>query len=108
MNGRPRLSLRARLLTALLAVSTIFLLVLGLVAALAFGKRIGNVFDAQLQVGASRRPIGDDAGGSTDSYAAYYSFPARRGGSISPLPPRWPASSRPIWTSESHRAGAAR
>ena len=85
MNGRPRLSLRARLLTALLAVSTIFLLVLGLVAALAFGKRIGNVFDAQLQV-AARRPIVTMLG-TTDSYVAYYSYRTRRAAPISASSP---------------------
>jgi two-component system OmpR family sensor kinase len=81
MNGRPRLSLRARLLTALLAVTSVFLIVLGLVAALAFGNRIGNVFDGQLQV-AARRPIATMAG-TTDSYVAYYSYRAGRAGLIS-------------------------
>jgi signal transduction histidine kinase len=76
MNRRSRLSLRARLLTALLAVSTVFLLVLGLVAALTFGRQIGNVFDAQLQV-AARRPI-VTMQGTTDSYVAYHSY--RTGG----------------------------
>jgi signal transduction histidine kinase len=81
MNGRPRLSLRARLLTALLAVATVFLVVLGVVAALAFGDRIGNVFDGQLQV-AARRPI-QTMEGATDSYVAYYSFRTRSAGLIS-------------------------
>ena len=81
MNGRPRLSLRARLLTALLAVTTVFLIALGLVAALEFGNRIGNVFDAQLQV-AAKRPIATMAG-STDSYVAYYSSRTLRAGLIS-------------------------
>jgi signal transduction histidine kinase len=81
MNGRPRLSLRARLLTALLAVTTVFLIVLGVVAALAFGNRIGNVFDGQLQV-AARRPIATMAG-TTDSYVAYYSYRTRSAGLIS-------------------------
>jgi signal transduction histidine kinase len=81
MNGRPRLSLRARLLTALLAVTTVFLVVLGVVAAVAFGNRIGNVFDGQLQV-AARRPI-STAVGATDSYVAYYSYRTGRAGLIS-------------------------
>ena len=85
MNGRPRLSLRARLLTALLAVSTVFLLVLGLVAALAFGTRIGNVFDAQLHV-AARRPIATMLG-TGDSYVAYYSYGTRRAAPISASSP---------------------
>jgi signal transduction histidine kinase len=79
--GRRRLSLRARLLTALLAVTTVFLIVLGLVAALAFGNRIGNVFDEQLQV-AARRPIATMVG-STDSYVAFYSFRTDSAGLIS-------------------------
>jgi two-component system, OmpR family, sensor kinase len=81
MNGRPRLSLRARLLTALLAVSTVFLIVLGLVAALAFGNRIGNVFDAQLQV-AARRPI-QTMLGTNDNYVVYYSDRTGRTGVVS-------------------------
>ena len=104
MNGRPRLSLRARLLTALLAVTTVFLIVLGVVAALAFGNRIGNVFDGQLQV-AARRPIATMVA-RTDSYVAYYSYrTAQRGpdqrrflsgraaarGLPGPAVPRWPA-----------------
>jgi two-component system OmpR family sensor kinase len=85
MNGRPRLSLRARLLAALLAVSTVFLIVLGLVAALAFGRRIGNVFDAQLQV-AARRPIVTMLG-TADSYVAYYSDRTGRTGVVSASSP---------------------
>ena len=81
MNGRLRLSLRARLLTALLALTTVFLIVLGGVAAIAFGKRLGNVFDAQLQV-AARRPIVTMLG-TTDSYVAYYSYRSRHAGLIS-------------------------
>ena len=81
MNGRPRLSLRARLLTALLAVTTVFLIALGLVAALEFGNRIGNLFDAQLQV-AAKRPIATMVG-STDSYVAYYSYSTAGTGLIS-------------------------
>jgi signal transduction histidine kinase len=83
--GRPRLSLRARLLTALLAVTTVFLIALGLVAALAFGNRIGNVFDEQLQVDA-RRPIATMVG-STDSYVAYYSNRKGSAGLISASSP---------------------
>ena len=81
MNGRPRLSLRARLLTALLAVTTIFLLVLGLVAAITFGKRLGNVFDEQLQV-AARRPVAAMVD-TTDSYVAYYSVRTGSAGLLS-------------------------
>jgi signal transduction histidine kinase len=81
MNGRPRLSLRARLLTALLVVTTIFLVVLGLVASVVFGKRLANVFDGQLVV-AARRPIATLVG-STDTFAVYYSRTTRSTGQIS-------------------------
>ncbi len=81
MNGRPRLSLRARLLTALLVVTTIFLVVLGLVASVVFGKRLANVFDGQLVV-AARRPIATLVG-STDTYVVYYSRSTRSSGQIS-------------------------
>jgi signal transduction histidine kinase len=81
MNGRPRLSLRARLLIALLAVTTVFLIVLGGVAAVEFGNRIGNAFDGQLKA-AARRPI-QSMVGTTDSYVAFYSYRTRRAGLIS-------------------------
>jgi signal transduction histidine kinase len=81
MNGRPRLSLRARLLTALLAVTTVFLIVLGAVAAVEFGNRMGSAFDGQLKA-AARRPIVAMVG-TTDSYVAYYSDRTRRAGLIS-------------------------
>jgi two-component system OmpR family sensor kinase len=81
MNGRPRLSLRARLLTALLAVTTVFLVALGVVAAVVFGGRVAGVFDAQLVVTA-RRPIAALVG-STDTYAVYYSGRTGSSGQIS-------------------------
>src|SRR5487761_1477402 len=78
MSGRRRLpllpgrmSLRARLLAALLAVTTVFLVVLGVVASVVFNTRLDNVFDGQLQVTASR-PVSTLVG-SSDLYAVYYS-----------------------------------
>jgi two-component system OmpR family sensor kinase len=77
---KRRLSLRARLLAALLAVTTVFLIVLGLTAALIFGKRFGQAFDATLN-DAAVSPI-SFLEQSNDVYAVYYSRTARRGGVI--------------------------
>src|ERR1051326_2974811 len=54
MNGHGRLSLRARLLVLLIAVTAAFLLVMGGVTAFVSGKRLGAQFDGSL-VAASRR-----------------------------------------------------
>jgi two-component system OmpR family sensor kinase len=78
---RSRLSLRARLLTALIAVSAVFLIVLGLVAAVVFDKRIGTYFDGQLLV-AARRTV-DQMVTAKDTYAVFYSVKAHAPGVIS-------------------------
>src|SRR5260370_32294384 len=92
MSGRPRLSLRARLLAALLVVTTAFLVVLGVVASVVFGGRLGNAFDAQLVVAAPRQ-IAPMVGGP-DTYAVYHSLPTGRSGRLSapPAPRRTPPS----------------
>jgi signal transduction histidine kinase len=77
---RPRLSLRARLLAALLVVTSVFLIVLGLVAALSFGRRFGEAFDTQLKIDASR-PFGE-LEQDDDVFAVFYSLPGRTGGVI--------------------------
>jgi signal transduction histidine kinase len=84
---RPRLSLRARLLAALLVVTSVFLVVLGLVAAVIFGRRFGEVFDAQLSSATGRRIAG--LAGDSDIYAVYYSATTHGGGVINSqlLPP---------------------
>jgi signal transduction histidine kinase len=82
MSQRRRLSLRARLLAALLAVTAIFLIVLGLVASIIFGNRFAGVQDLELAVSA-RRSI-SALEGSSDVYAVYYSFKTKSGGVISP------------------------
>jgi hypothetical protein len=81
MRRRPRLSLRARLLTALLAVTAVFLVVLGLVAFIVFGRRVGNEFDTQLKVASQRSVPGLQ--GTSDLYAVYYSLRTGTGGLIS-------------------------
>jgi two-component system OmpR family sensor kinase len=78
---RPRLSLRARLLAALLAVTTVFLVVLGVVASVVFGGRLAYVFDGQLVV-AARRQVAAMVG-SRDTYVVYYSVRTRSSGQIS-------------------------
>src|SRR5260370_1078878 len=87
MNGRPRLSLRARLLAALLVVTTAFLVVLGVVASVVFGGRLGNAFDAQLVVAARRQSPA--MVGATDTHAGYSSPHTAR-----PQPPRAGAAGR--------------
>ncbi|HEY3953924.1 MAG TPA: HAMP domain-containing sensor histidine kinase [Streptosporangiaceae bacterium] len=77
----PRLSLRARLLAALLAVTTVFLLALGGVALVVVGKRLGADFDGQLQ-GNAAQPV-ERLVGSTDGYAVFYSPAHGRTGLIS-------------------------
>jgi signal transduction histidine kinase len=77
----PRLSLRARLLAALLAVTTVFLVVLGVVALFVMGNRIGADFDGQLQE-AVTRPVRLIVG-ETDLYAVYYSRASHGTGLIS-------------------------
>ena len=78
---RSRLSLRARLLTALIAVSTMFLLVLGVVAAVVFDKRIGTFFDGQLAVAA--RSTVQRMINATDTYEVFYSVKTHTSGEVS-------------------------
>ncbi|HEV2451823.1 MAG TPA: HAMP domain-containing sensor histidine kinase [Streptosporangiaceae bacterium] len=82
MKRRSHLSLRARLLAGLIAVTTIFLLVLGLVSTLVLSKRLGSEFDGQLQVDA-RRPIREIAL-LPDAYAVFYSQRTHESGQITP------------------------
>jgi two-component system OmpR family sensor kinase len=56
MNGSGRLSLRARLLVVLIAVTAAFLLVMGGVTAIVLSKRLGTQFDAGLISAAARTP----------------------------------------------------
>ena len=56
MNGPGRLSLRARLLVVLIAVTAAFLLVMGGVTAFVLSKRLGTQFDNALISAAARTP----------------------------------------------------
>jgi two-component system OmpR family sensor kinase len=57
MNGPGRLSLRARLLVVLIAVTAAFLLVMGGVTAIVLSKRLGAQFDDGLISAAARTPV---------------------------------------------------
>jgi signal transduction histidine kinase len=54
MKRRPRLSLRARMLVLLISVTTIFLLIMGLVSATVLSRRLGAQFDQDLVAAAAR------------------------------------------------------
>jgi two-component system OmpR family sensor kinase len=56
MNGTGRLSLRARLLVVLIAVTAAFLLIMGGVTAFVLSKRLGAQFDDSLLSAAARSP----------------------------------------------------
>jgi two-component system, OmpR family, sensor kinase len=56
MNRTGRLSLRARLLVVLIAVTAAFLLIMGGVTALVLSKRLGGQFDEALAAAAARSP----------------------------------------------------
>ena len=56
MNGTGRLSLRARLLVVLIAVTAAFLLIMGGVTAFVLSKRLGTQFDDSLISAAARAP----------------------------------------------------
>jgi len=64
MTGSGRLSLRARLLVLLIAVTAVFLLIMGGVSALVLSKRLGNQFNEELITAAQRTPrqIGSNPG----------------------------------------------
>jgi signal transduction histidine kinase len=57
MNGPGRLSLRARLLVVLIAVTAAFLLVMGGVTAFVLSRRLGTQFDDGLISAAARTPV---------------------------------------------------
>ncbi len=56
MNGPGRLSLRARLLVVLIAVTAAFLLIMGGVTAFVLSKRLGTQFDDSLISAAAHTP----------------------------------------------------
>ncbi len=68
MTRPTRLSLRARMLVLLIGVTTMFLLVMGVVGTFVLNKRLTGNFDASLGAAATRRPAQLAAG--TGGYAA--------------------------------------
>ena len=56
MTGSGRLSLRARLLVLLIAVTAVFLLIMGGVSTLVLSKRLGSQFNAELIAAAQHTP----------------------------------------------------
>ncbi len=71
-SGRGRLSLRSRLLTGLIAITALFLIVMGLVTAFALGHSEHDQFDSELVL-AARVKLSDITGLQGGGYAvAYY------------------------------------
>ena len=56
MKRQRRLSLRARMLVLLISVTTMFLLIMGLVSATVLSRRLGGQFDTDLEAAASHSP----------------------------------------------------
>jgi signal transduction histidine kinase len=68
MNESRRLSLRARMLILLIAVTAIFLLIMGAVTTAVLSRRVANVFTADLIAEATRSPA--KLADNTDGYLA--------------------------------------
>ena len=94
MSGSGRLSLRARLLVLLIAVTAAFLLIMGAVTAVVLNKRLSGQFNADLVATAARSP--QALAGNTNGYlaAAVSAAPARS--SCSPRAPAARSSSRRV------------
>ena len=77
MNGPGRLSLRARLLVVLIAVTAAFLLIMGGVTALVLSKRLGAQFDDALISAAARTPDQIQANPGDDVAVEVTRFPVK-------------------------------
>jgi signal transduction histidine kinase len=84
--GRRTLSLRARLLTGLIALTTIFLVVMGVVSTVVLSTLEHDQFNAELQL-AARQPAADIAKGTDGFAAAYLSLRTRTTGQLTPGSP---------------------
>jgi two-component system OmpR family sensor kinase len=80
MKRQKRLSLRTRMLVLLIGVTTIFLLVMGVVGTVVLNKRLSGNFNASLAAAATRRPA--QLAVNTGGYAAVEVLP---GGTIQPV-----------------------
>jgi signal transduction histidine kinase len=85
---RRALSLRARLLAGLIALTAVFLVVMGVVSSLALGKLEQDQFNAELKL-AARQPVAQIAK-APDGFAAAYLSP--RTGASGELTPSTPTS----------------
>jgi hypothetical protein len=83
MKRQRRLSLRARMLVLLISVTTMFLLIMGLVSAAVLSRRLAGQFDADLEAAASHSPVQLQA--NTGGYIA--EVVGYRTGSVSVLTP---------------------
>jgi signal transduction histidine kinase len=68
MNGSRRLSLRARMLILLIAVTAVFLLIMGAVTTAELNRRVSNAVNAELTAEAARDPA--KLADNTDGYVA--------------------------------------
>ncbi len=74
MSRQNRLSLRARMLVLLIGVTTMFLLVMGVVGTIVLNKRLSGNFNASLAAAATRRPAQLKI--NTGGYAAVLKMPS--------------------------------
>ena len=84
--GRRTLSLRARLLIGLIALTAVFLVVMGVVSTVVLGRLEQNQFNAELRL-AARQPVGQIAEGTDGFAAAYLSLRADATGELTPGSP---------------------
>src|ERR1700736_2999741 len=82
-SGRGRLSLRSRLLAGLITVTTLFLIVMGVVTTVVLGNSEQDQFNSDLVLAARVKPI--DIAGLQGGYAvAYYDTVTRSVAALSP------------------------
>ena len=84
--GRRSLSLRARLLTGLIALTTIFLVVMGVVSTVVLRTLEQNQFNAELRL-AARQPVLEITQGTDGFAAAYLSLRTGAVGELTPPSP---------------------
>jgi two-component system OmpR family sensor kinase len=83
---RSSLSLRARLLAGLIALTTTFLVVMGVVTAVVLGTIDGNQLNAEVRL-ASRQSVPGMAAGADGFAAAYASLDSGSSGTLTPSSP---------------------
>ena len=84
--SRRTLSLRTRLLAGLIALTTIFLVVMGMVSTVVLGTLEQNQFNTELRL-AARQPVPQIAAGTDGFAAAYLSLPTGAAGELTPDSP---------------------